>query len=131
MYPSRPGLIIAFHGCDQSIRNKVVNAKIFLNESKNKYDWLGNGIYFWENNQQRAIDFAKGLKKNPRHGSTRIRTPSVLGAVLNLGLCLDLLDKEYIDLVKESYKSLVESSKTLGIEVPVNKGLKGSKDLLL
>jgi len=131
MYPAKPGLIIAFHGCDQSTRNKVVNAKANLNFSKNKYDWLGNGIYFWENNLQRALDFAKELKKNPREGSTAIKLPSVLGAVIDMGFCLDLLDTEYIKLVQESYKTLVESCRTLGLEIPVNKGVQGSKDLLL
>jgi hypothetical protein len=131
MYPAKPGLIIAFHGCDQSVTNKIVNGNANLNFSRNKYDWLGNGIYFWENNQQRALDFARELKNNPREGRQVIKKPSVLGAVIDMGFCLDLLDTEYINLVKESYQTLVASCITLELPVPVNKGLRGSKDLLL
>lgn len=131
MYPAKPGLIIAFHGCDQSVSDKIVNGKAILSFSNNKYDWLGNGIYFWENNQQRALEFAGELKINPREGGQVIKTPSVLGAVIDLGFCLDLLDTEYINLVKESHKTLMDSCRTLGLPIPVNKGLRGSKDLLL
>jgi hypothetical protein len=131
MYPAKPGLLIAFHGCDQSVRNKIINAKATLNCSRNKYDWLGNGIYFWENNQQRALDFARELKIKPREEGQVIRKPAVLGAVIDMGFCLDLLDTEYINLVKVSYQTLIESCKTLGLPLPVNKSLRGSKDLLL
>jgi len=27
--------------------------------SENDYDWLGHGMYFWENSQHRAKQFAK------------------------------------------------------------------------
>jgi hypothetical protein len=130
VYPNKPGLIIGFHGCDLSVRDKLVSGKTTLRSSNNAYDWLGNGIYFWENNKQRALDFAEELKK--RLGSkSNIKTPSVVGAVLDMGFCLDLLDAEYIALVKESYNTLLESCKTLGLPVPVNSNIGSSTDLLL
>ena len=58
MYPSRPGLLIAFHGCDEPIRNAIVDGNVMLRASQNGYDWLGHGFYFWENNYARALDFA-------------------------------------------------------------------------
>ena len=51
MYSSRPGLIIGFHGCDESVVHDVVNRKIDLKESQNNYDWLGHGVYFWEGDE--------------------------------------------------------------------------------
>ena len=129
MYPAKPGLIIGFHGCDKAIRDKVVSGKISLNHSTNRYDWLGNGIYFWENNQQRAQAFATELKE--QRSNSKVKIPAVLGAVIDLGFCLDLLDSEYIDLVTSSYNNLHQSFTTLGIPVPRNLGLKGSNDLLL
>jgi len=131
MYPAKPGLITAFHGCDKSVADKVVTAKAMLRASKNKYDWLGSGIYFWENNQQRALDFADELKLQPPSGKQKIKTAAVVGAVIDLGFCLDLLDAEFIKLVKDSHTTLVESCKTLGLDIPVNKGVRGSKELLL
>ena len=68
MYSKRPGLILGFHGCDQSIRDEIVVKKgVLLSHSNNDYDWLGGGAYFWENNYERALEFAKFLKENPPH----------------------------------------------------------------
>ncbi len=70
MYSKRAGLVLGFHGCDKSVRDKVVIEKgVLLEPSGNDYDWLGGGVYFWENNYVRALDFAKFLKDNPAHNS--------------------------------------------------------------
>lgn len=130
MYPAKPGLIIGFHGCDITLRNRVVNDKEVLRYSKNDYDWLGDGIYFWENNQQRALDFAKEVK-TLRSGVSKIKVPSVIGAVLDLGYCLDLLDSSFLELVRTSYNTLAESCKRLELNMPINKGVGKSTDLLL
>ena len=46
---------MGFHGCDKSIREDVVNGKYNLKRSTNEYDWLGSGIYFWQNSPKRAF----------------------------------------------------------------------------
>ena len=129
MYSSKTGLIIGFHGCDESVRDKIIAGKTMLNPSKNIYDWLGGGIYFWENNQQRAFQFVHELKSSSR--TTKINKPSVIGAVIDMGFCLDLLDSDYIKIVRESYEILLASCKTLNLDMPINKVLNTSKDLLL
>jgi len=131
MYPAKPGFIIGFHGCDKKIRDSIVSGKSFIKPSENDYDWLGHGIYFWENNQHRALQFAKDLKKFPRAGKETIKTPAVLGAVIDMGFCLDLLDSEYLQLLRESYQTLEESFKILGLSMPANRNIPGSSDLLL
>ena len=108
---------------------QLASGQTSLRISTNLYDWLGNGIYFWENNQQRALEFAGELKA--KKSKSKINTPAVIGAVIDLGLCLDLMDAEYIALVKDSYTNLVQSCTTLGLEVPVNSQIGNSKDLLL
>jgi hypothetical protein len=55
----------------------------------------------------------------------------VVGAIIDLGFCLDLLDAEFIKMVDKSYRALVESCKTLGLPLPKNKNIDGSHDLLL
>lgn len=102
-----------------------------LMASENKYDWLGNGIYFWENNLKRAWQFAEELKNNPRRDKPAIINPAVLGAVINLGECLDLIDSEYLSLVKENYGILEFSYKSMGVKLPANKKYKDTNDLLL
>jgi hypothetical protein len=131
MYPAKPGLLIGFHGCDQAVLDKIVNDKTMLHASDNDYDWLGNGMYFWENNQQRALDFARNLHLNPLKGKTPITQPAVLGATIDLGFCLDLLEKEFIGLVKQSYDTLAASYDQLELPLPRNAPLGTSKDLLI
>lgn len=93
MYPAKPGFTIGFHGCDKTVGRRVVAGVISLRPSTNKYDWLGHGIYFWENNFQRAVDFANALKSR-KDRQSKLRVPSAIGAVLDIGFCLDLLDSK-------------------------------------
>jgi hypothetical protein len=57
-------------------------------------DWLGTGIYFWENSARRALDWAKFAKEHPKFTRTQVRHPFVVGAIIDLGNCLDLLEAE-------------------------------------
>jgi len=104
MYSSLPSFVLGFHGCDKQVGEKVLAGKDRLNPSQNDYDWLGNGIYFWENNPNRALDYAKELKKYPQRVKSIIKTPFVIGAIIDLGCCLNLLDARFIDVVKTGYK---------------------------
>ena len=84
MYSSKPGLLIGFHGCEQSVRDDIVSGKANMKPSTNSHDWLGEGFYFWENNYERALDFAR----NPP-GKKSYKNPAVLGAIIDLQYCLD------------------------------------------
>jgi hypothetical protein len=59
MYDFRPNLIIGFHGCDIRVRDKLLNHPNEIVISQKPYDWLGHGMYFWENNYGRAMQWAK------------------------------------------------------------------------
>lgn len=48
LYSRRSNLVVGFHGCDKSVVDAVIAGKTELLASANDYDWLGNGIYFWE-----------------------------------------------------------------------------------
>ncbi len=66
-------------------------------DASESYHWLGRGVYFWENAVERAaawaVEFgAKNLSKAHRNLSKRDLEPTVVGAVINLGRCLNLLD---------------------------------------
>lgn len=63
MYSITPGLVFGFHGCDKILAESVFSGKNFLFKSENAYDWLGHGIYFWENNFKRALEYAKLFHK--------------------------------------------------------------------
>lgn len=91
-----------------------------LKPSRNDYDWLGHGAYFWEFNPQRALEFAEERARNPR-GRTKIKKPAVLGAVIELGYCLNLADSAYIDVLRGAYKAFEEVMKKAGRDIPENK----------
>jgi hypothetical protein len=86
MYSKLPNLVIGFHGCDRSSAEKVLSCDEMMYESVNDYDWLGHGVYFWEQNLDRAWDWAKS--------QTKIKNPAVIGAVIDLGRCLNCFLKE-------------------------------------
>jgi len=115
IYHSDPGLLIGFHGCDKSVRDKIVAGEMQLKSSNKEWDWLGSGRYFWQNNYDRALHYAQ----NPPPG-TKIAEPAVLGAVFELGNCLDLLDKNGIDLVRFSFETLRQSANAEGKSLPKN-----------
>ena len=128
LYSRRSNLVIGFHGCDQSVVEKVVAGKEKLLASTNDYDWLGNGIYFWENNETRALQWAAELAK--RKGSS-VTTPAVIGAIIDLGYCLDLTDSLCLEELKKGYETLVAMCKETGMQMPQNTSLGNSTDLLL
>ena len=122
MYAKLPNLVIGFHGCSQETYTNVLYNNQQLKKSDNKYDWLGNGIYFWENSYQRAYEWAdKKYKKNA----------AVLGAVIDLGLCLNLTDYNSTDILRQGYEMLKMKCIILGIDLPENKQGKSKTDLLL
>ena len=127
MYSKRPSFVIGFHGCDLSVRDKVVMDQLVMKMSENDYDWLGHGIYFWENNEERALQFA-----NEQAVRDKVIEPAVLGAFIDLGNCLDLLNSKYLRLLKEvGYKELVDYTESLGLSMLDNQRVGTSEDLLL
>ena len=67
------------------------------------YDWLGHGIYFWEANPKRGLEFAQEVSRL-RPDLSNIRNPFVIGAIIQMGLCLDLTSSAGIDMVRNAYK---------------------------
>ncbi len=114
-YKSRSGLVLGFHGTNEKIAKKVVLRKGGLRLSKNEYDWLGSGIYFWENDPKRAWEWADGhCKENER--------PAVVGAVLDLGYCLDLSTREACEGLSVAYNLFVEDKSNQELRIPKNSG---------
>lgn len=118
MYTSRPGLILGFHGTDASVVSKVVSQTQPLQFNNNPWDWLGHGAYFWEYSPSRALEYAQTAAK--RKGSS-ITEPAVLGAVLELGNCLDLMDYHNLSLLKMGYQALLHGAEVSTFEPPQNR----------
>jgi len=117
MYSKKPSFIYGFHGLDKDVAYKILNQKAEFRPSNNKYDWLGDGVYFWENNFERAEKYA--ILDSERE-NTKIKTPFVLGTVLDLGNCFDLLEQKNLEFLKFAYEEFSKSLKEDGEELPEN-----------
>jgi hypothetical protein len=42
-------LVLGFLGRDKTVVSDIISGKNSFNGSKNSWDWLGHGSYFWEN----------------------------------------------------------------------------------
>jgi ribulose-5-phosphate 4-epimerase/fuculose-1-phosphate aldolase len=63
VYSTRSNLTLGFHGCEKSEQKKLNSDPSYIKASKESFDWLGHGMYFWENNPERALLWAH-QKKN-------------------------------------------------------------------
>lgn len=129
LYTHSPRLVLGFHGCDESIAQKLLTNNPTFKQSKNHYDWLGNGMYFWENDPNRAWEYVNEAKKrNPK----RYPHPTVIGAVLELGHCLNLTENHYKNLLKDAFKRYKQFVNEIDAEMPKNKeAYKNDHDKLL
>ena len=118
-------MIIGYHGCDKKVCDSVIAGNAFK-KSDNPYDWLGNGIYFWENDEKRAMEWAREQKRRGK-----IKNPSVIGAVLDLGNCLNLLERESIEMLRAGYELLKFKSEMNGTILPENRDIGNNHDLLI
>jgi hypothetical protein len=82
MYPL---VVRGYHGTTLPRATKIVHDRR-LDMSVNAYDWLGNGIYFWEAAPHRAWLWA--LYRARQTGDL----PAVVSAFVTLRQCLNLLD---------------------------------------
>jgi hypothetical protein len=115
--------VVGYHGCDRHVANKLLEGTAF-NASDNGWDWLGQGIYFWEANPRRGLEFAQMLSRWRRqHGVGReISDPWVIGAVVDLGFCLDLTTSTGIQAVASTHDDFQTYCERAGIAVPKNEG---------
>jgi hypothetical protein len=128
MYDFRSNLIIGFHGCDETVSNALLNNPDEIKVSKQPFDWLGHGMYFWENNYERALEWANDKKQRGQ-----IDKPAVIGAVINLGYCFDFLDAKHIRMLKPNHSVFIDRYKHSSMPLPRNRDVSHDvyKDKLL
>jgi len=125
VYDRLPSFVLGFHGCERSTAVRAVSRKVALRPSRNRFDWLGEGIYFWEQDVTRAVDFARNKAYQ------RIKSPVVVGAIIDLGNCLNLLDTKFLPTLKDGYRTLKEKTEQAGQPMPANRVLKEGGEILL
>src|SRR5690606_35947374 len=101
---------------------RVLNGTENLFSSTNTWDWRGQGIYFWEQNPGRALEDATESSQRKQFNKKPVDVPCVLAAIIDLGTCLNLVEKESLKILSESYKVLEDTIKQAGEKMPSNKG---------
>jgi len=103
--------VVAYHGRRRETARRLVSGEPFA-RSENDDDWLGHGVYFWEHAPRQAWWWAER-----RYGSAQA---SVIGAIIRLGSCLDLLDPANTQIVKAGFDELVQEAKVGQTRLPRN-----------
>lgn len=110
------GFVLGYHGCDRAVGEGLLAGASFR-MSRNDYDWLGEGIYFWEADPARGLAF--GHEAMRRRGS-RITEPFVVGAVIDLGICLDVTTAQGVAMMRLGHRALAAMSRSAGVPLPMN-----------
>ena len=104
-----PFSVVGYHGCSRETADAILGGAPFA-PSANAMDWLGRGIYFWEFGPYRALEWAKEYHAEP----------AVLEAKIELGICLNLLDREHFDGLASVYQAVAEEYQDLDLPLPAN-----------
>lgn len=118
MHRLNSSFILGYHGCSAQVAEQLLSGAAQFKVSENDYDWLGPGIYFWQSNPLRALQFAREKRKRERAAWK----PAVVGAAIDLGNCLDLTTEVGIEEVRLSHQLLSDTYKAADLQLPSNSG---------
>jgi hypothetical protein len=107
-----PRIVTAYHGCSADVGARILAGEAFK-PSTNNYDWLGRGVYFWEEGSDRAWRWA---------AENRAEAPAVIGARIDLEGCFDLLDTRYTQELRDAVDTFETMFRVTGLPLPRNKG---------
>jgi hypothetical protein len=112
-------IIVGYHGCESGFAERLFAGHVIVDDwqrSENDHDWLGHGIYFWEYAPERAMRWA--VERCKRRGGE----PSVIGAIIQLGICLDLTNERDTANLRIAYELVRDAYAAAGQPMPVNGG---------
>jgi hypothetical protein len=111
----------AYHGTSVERAEIILSSGQFI-PSKNDYDWLGHGVYFWEHAPVRAWEWAKRKHRD---------RATVMEATIRLGFCLDFTDSRYTSALRISHERIREAYAKTGTKLPVNRNKANFLDCLV
>ncbi|NYT60826.1 hypothetical protein H0A66_00595 [Alcaligenaceae bacterium] len=84
LYQSQPSFVLGFHGTErQTVEALIAEPTKHLKHSAGRYEWLGHGIYFWQNDPLRAYEWA--MTGNVK---SKIKEPDAVGTILDRSFAL-------------------------------------------
>jgi hypothetical protein len=96
-----------YHGTSAEGAASILHEGFWI--SRNEYDWLGDGVYFWQDAPRRAWEWA-----NMRYGADA----AVVGALIRLDDCMDLLDIYWSRALTDTYNAYLAQSKRARLSLP-------------
>lgn len=107
--------VLGYHGCDEAVAENILGARAEIALSNKDYDWLGPGAYFWEADPRRALEWAQWKVSRGDY-----QKAAVLGAIIDLRHCLDLVSRENLEILKDARRSFIKGQVKAGLKVPKN-----------
>lgn len=117
MHSLSTAFVLGYHGCSKTAAERLLSGEPFL-LSENIYDWLGTGIYFWESNPRRGIEFFREAQLRKDGDPDDV---ALVGAVIDLGFCLDLSSSRGVEATANAYRDLKAIFKASGKAMPKNR----------
>ncbi|MFB2969289.1 hypothetical protein ACE1CD_09980 [Aerosakkonema sp. BLCC-F183] len=99
--------VYGYHGTSADAAAAIIQRG--FNISSNDYDWLGTGVYFFQDAPLRAWEWA-----NQQHPTN----PAVIRSVIRLEDSMDLLDIKWFPLLRNIYNSFVEEYRQTNRPLP-------------
>lgn len=104
---SKATVVRGFHGTSSENVRKILSEG--FKPSRNKYDWLGDGVYFFQDAPERAWDWAKKMYTDKA---------SVVCSEIRLENCMDFLDIQWSGVLADVYDSFLTEMKRAKIPLP-------------
>jgi hypothetical protein len=98
---------IGFHGTSAEAARRILASGFEI--SRNEYDWLGDGAYFFQDAPVRALEWAR-----QRFGEGA----AVIGAEIDLRNSVDLLDIPWESIIQRAHRQYVERFVRAGEPIP-------------
>lgn len=108
--------VIGYHGTRLSVALDIVNRKRNFHYSRNRDDWLGHGVYFWEYAPQQALWWAERRQKRQNWNEP----VAILASMIRLGFCWDLLEPENLQILKTMHERYVQLQLASRQNIPKN-----------
>lgn len=130
---SHANLVLAYHGCDITLRDDLVSGRTHIKPSSNAYDWLGSGIYLYEADSARAMEHASTVAQHPERLLARnpIATSAVVGVVLDVAVWLDMSTQFALKEFQTAAETCRAGFEAVGKPAPANvAAFDGDEDFL-
>jgi hypothetical protein len=119
--------VIAYHGTSATCAERILTEGFVA--SRNRYDWLGDGSYFFQEVpgfRHSGLEHAWAWARK-QHATE----PAVLCARIELLDCMDLLDHGWSSRLRLLHDQLSDRSRKIGVELPRQAGGNHGLDRML